>query len=163
MQLQVFEPDYLDSTRDTLPFNRGGPRIIGGIEIDGIGRRTAYYLFPEHPGSGFATVPPSARIPAEDILHVFRAGRPGQVRGTTWLAPVITRFKELDEYEDAALVKQKIAACLAVIVTDLDGSAAPGVGGVNPTEPDWAMLSPGMIAQGAGRAIRHRGRSADGE
>jgi lambda family phage portal protein len=154
LQLQVLEPDYLDATRDTLPFGKGGPRVIGGIEFDGIGRRTAYYLLSEHPGSGYVPGTTSARIPAEDVLHVFRSQRPGQARGVTWFAPVMTRLKELDEYEDAALVKQKIAACLAVIVTDVDGSSAPGVGGVNPTEPTWAMLSPGMIHKApAGQAV----------
>jgi capsid protein len=47
------------------------------------------------------------------------------VRAVSWFAPIILPAKDLDEYGDAQLMKQKIAACLAVITSDVDGSAAP--------------------------------------
>jgi len=147
MQLQVLEPDYLDSTRDSTSPN-GAVRQIQGIIFDGIGRRVAYQLFREHPGSsvpGLSGFGQSDRIPAEDVLHVFKQNRPGQIRGVSWFAPVALRLKEFDEYEDAALLKQKIAACLAVIITDADGSATP-LGLSTPDKPDVDEIFPGMIA-----------------
>lgn len=146
IQLQVLEPDYLDSSRDGLSTNSGG-RIIQGIEFDPIGRRVAYWLFPEHPGGTMAGIGLGAarRIPASEILHVFRSARPGQVRGVSWFAPVILRMKDYDEYEDAALMKQKIAACLAVITSDVDGTA-PALGtGDSTVTPQLDSLEPGMI------------------
>lgn len=147
LQLQVLEPDYLDSTKDgvTTP---GGGRIIQGIEFDAIGRRSGYWLFSEHPGSTFlgaSTVFGTSRfIPASEILHVFKNGRPGQIRGASWFAPVTLTLKDLDDYEDAALMKQKIAACLAVITSDLDGTAPP-LGTATTAAPGVDMIEPGMI------------------
>jgi capsid protein len=66
--------------------------------------------------------PPSRRIPASEILHVYQRDRAGQVRAVSWFAPFILSAKDLDEYGDAQLMKQKIAACLAVITSDTDGT-----------------------------------------
>ena len=151
MQLQVLDPDFLDTTKEAsgLP---GGGRIIQGVEFDGIGRRRGYHLFKEHPGSAFAAQ--SSFVPATEIVHVFRQMRPGQVRGLSWYAPVLLRFKDFDEFEDATLMKQKIAACLAVLTSDVEGNS-PALG-----EADDAAsrpidsLEPGMILNvAAGRNI----------
>jgi len=147
IQLQILEPDYLD-TMKTGELTAGGGRIIQGVEFDAIGRRVAYWLFAEHPGATFVGAGlggASRRIPASEILHVFKPGRPGQIRAPSWFAPVILRMKDFDEYEDAALLKQKIAACLAAITTDVDGSA-PALGTSDTTtEPQLDMLEPGVI------------------
>ena len=144
MQLQVLDPDFLDTSKDTML--GGGERlIINGVEFDGIGRRVAYWLFKDHPGSGFAGSLTSQRVPASEVIHVFRPDRPGQVRGLSWFAPVLLRFKDFDEYEDATLMKQKIAACLAVIKSGSD-SAGVGLGTVDSsTTPQVDSLEPGAI------------------
>src|SRR6185369_14292658 len=155
MQLQVLEPDFLDTSKDTLTgFTGAGSRIIQGVEFDPIGRRAAYWLFPEHPGSAFSTAA-SVRVPAANILHIFRSVRPGQVRGASWFAPVLLRFKDFDEFEDATLMKQKIAACLAVITSDVDGTASP-LGTVDDSaEPQIDSLEPGAILNiAAGRNVQ---------
>ena len=147
LQLQVLEPDYLDTLKDTAGLE-GGRRIIRGIEFDSIGRRVAYWLFRDHPGAmitGANWSMVSDRIPASEILHIYKRKRPGQIRGASWFAQVILRMKDFDTYEDAALVKQKIAACLAVITSDVDGSA-PALGAASDTEtPPVDSLEPGMI------------------
>lgn len=157
MQLQLLEPDHLDPLKDGLTTAMGG-RIISGVEFDPIGRRAAYWLLPEHPGSSFVGFTGigrglSVRIPAEEVLHVFPSDRVGQVRGPSHFAPVILTLKDFDEYEDAALMKQKIAACLAVITSDVDGSA-PALGTTTTDQPAVDSLEPGMILNVApGRAI----------
>ena len=128
--------------------------VIQGIEFGPIGQRVGYWLFPEHPGAAVGTGGPvSVRIAAEEILHVFRMDRPGQVRATSWFAPVTLRMKDFDDYEDAALMKQKIAACLAVLTSDADGSST-ALGTTDPAFPEIDLLHPGMIANVApGRTI----------
>lgn len=144
VQLQVLEPDVLDTTKvGTLP---GGGRIVHGVELDAIGRRVAYWLLPEHPGSvlGLGSIS-SQRVPASSVLHIFKGRRPGQLRGVSWYAPVLLRFKDFDEFEDATLMKQKIAACLAVITSDVDGTAPP-LGTADRTQsPELDLLEPGAI------------------
>ena len=146
LQLQVLEPDYLDTTQ-LRTVGSAGQEIVYGVELDAIGRRVAYWLYPEHPGGPLGLNQSSQRLPASEILHVFRGLRPGQARGMTWFAPVLLRFKDLDELEDAVLMKQKIAACLAVIITDPDGSAAP-LGTVTKGSPEIDMLEPGALING---------------
>lgn len=108
IQFQLLEADFLDTAKEGT--TRDGGRIIQGVEFDPIGRRRAYWLFPEHPGSRFATGA-SRAVPASEIAHIFRAEREGQVRGIPWLAPVMLRLSDWADYEDAQLVRQKIAAC----------------------------------------------------
>lgn len=156
LQLQVLEPDYLDTEKTGQRF-AGGRRVVNGIEFDALGRRTAYWLFPEHPGSSlFGGSAASVAVPAEGVLHVYAQTRPGQVRGMSWFAPVVVKMKDFDEYDDAQLLKQKIAAYLAVIIGDPDGTSAT----IGPSEDQSAdapfvdRLRPGaMIQAPPGRTI----------
>jgi lambda family phage portal protein len=145
LQLQVLEADFLDAAKNADNSDAGGP-IIAGVEFDLIGRRAAYWLFPAHPGSG-RNFENSRRIPASEIIHVFLAERPGQSRGISWFAPAILTLKDLDEYEDAELMKQKIAACFAVFVTDPDGQMNPAIGGSDKVNGNQLVtsLEPGMV------------------
>lgn len=156
LQLQVLEPDFLDTAKDGLKLENGG-RVVQGVEFDAIGRRIAYWLFPEHPGSniiGARNFGSSQRIHAERIVHVFKQSRAGQVRAPSWFGPVILRMKNFDIYDDATLLKQQIAACLAVAVTDVDGQGT-GLGAVDPAKPLVDMIEPGMIFQTPpGRSIQ---------
>jgi len=117
LKLQILESDFLDTTRDGIV--KDGNTIVQGVEFNAKGKRVAYHLFESHPGEkNFAAR--SNRIPAEQILHVFDTLRPGQVRGVTWFAPVIVRMKDLDDFEDAQLMRQKIAACFTAFVRDIN-------------------------------------------
>lgn len=145
LQLQVLEADYIDTAKTGIR-TQGGGRIVQGVEFDILGRRVAYWLFPEHPGAEwFGGFIASRRVPAENILHVFHQDRPSQVRGPSWFASVILKMKDFDEYDGAQLMKQKIAACLAVITSDVDGSAAPLGTADATTSPEIDSLEPGMI------------------
>jgi lambda family phage portal protein len=144
MQLQVLEPDFLDTSKHGITTPTGG-RIVYGVEFSPIGQRVGYWLFPEHPGNGVMSSLQSYRIPAEGVLHIFKPQRAGAVRGASWFAPVLLRFKDFDEYEDATLMKQKIAACLSVILSDTDGSAAALGTADDSTSPGIDSLEPGMI------------------
>jgi lambda family phage portal protein len=141
-QIQVLEPDYLDTLKDgELP---NGNVAVQGIEFDWRGRRVAYWLHREHPGSrGAWTRFESDRIPAEYVAHVFRTDRPGQARGVSWFAPVVLRLRDYADFADAQLVRQKIAACFAAFVTSPDG---PGLTGEK-TQAGHPLeaFEPGMI------------------
>lgn len=144
LQIQVLEPDFLDTAKNVERLGNGG-RIIQGVEFDAIGRCVAYWLFREHPGANLAGFGASERIPADGVRHVFRGQRPGQVRAATWFAPVLLRFRDFDEFEDATLMKQKIAACLAVITSDVDGSASPLGTAEDTKTPAIDSLEPGAV------------------
>ena len=147
MQLQVLEPDFIDGLKDGIQGPAGGP-TIQGVEFDKLGRRVAYWLFDQHPGSQRLWSIVSKRVPAEDILHVYYVERAGQVRGVSWYAPAIVNLKDFDEYEDATLMRQKIAALFAAFVTDVDGAGAPGLGAAPTSDEDplQETLEPGLIS-----------------
>lgn len=145
LQLQILEPDHIDTSMDGVIGPSGG-KIVQGVEFDLLGRRVAYWLFDEHPGGHFATAV-SKRVLAEGILHVYLQERPGQVRGPSWFAPVDVALHDFDEYEDATIMKQKIASCLAAFVTDVEGTGAPlgGDGTDARTGAPLDTMEPGMI------------------
>ncbi|WP_052081022.1 phage portal protein [Pseudomonas sp. ML96] len=138
LQLQLLEADFLDEGKNG---QNGANLIIQGVEFDGIGRRVAYWLFDEHPGSSVGLVAASSkRVPAEDIIHVFMPRRPGQARGFTWFAPVMQRLRNFDDMEDAVMEQAKIAACFAAFVT-------AGDQGSNKRAPLIDRLEPGIIQE----------------
>ena len=148
MRLRVLEPDYLDQSKDGVIEGR---LCRYGIEYDGAGLPSAYWLYDEHPGdasmsslrrSGLV----SRRVSAADVLHVFRRLRPGQTRGVTEFAPVILRMRDLDDYDDAEVMRKKIEAVLAAFVTSPTGGASP----IGPVSTDATgrieKLFPGMVS-----------------
>ncbi len=147
-QLQVLEADFLDTRKDG-PL-AGGGFIFNGIEFDSSGRRLAYHLFREHPGN-VATyrLPDSSRVPASEVAHIYRMDRPGQMTGVTWFAPVILAMRDFADYEDAQLMRQKIAACFAAFITRSDGGSNPLLGAKEPGPSDAGLpaegVEPGMV------------------
>lgn len=110
LQLQLLDADFLDTSKGNL-----------GIEFDRYGRRVAYWLFKENPiNLVFGGSSESIKVPASDIIHCYRSHRSGQIRGFPETASIILRAKDLDEYESAQLIKQKIAACLVGFVSEED-------------------------------------------
>jgi lambda family phage portal protein len=144
LKLQVLESEHLDSSKDQMLPN--GNVIRSGIEFDKSGKRVAYYIYKEHPGdSNFASIE-SLRIPASEILHIYKPLRPGQIRGEPWLSNVLLKLHELDQYEDAELVRKKTAAMFAGFVTRLDpDSEMFGEGEANSGGTAFAGLEPGTM------------------
>jgi len=144
-QLQLLEADQLDSAKTEDTSSAGG-KIVQGVEYDLLGRRAAYWIFPEHPGAQSTTGSVSRRVPASEILHIFKPLRPGQARGLSWFAAAILTLKDFDEWEDAELMRQKIAACFAAFVSDTTGEGA-AIGEEDEDDETVDTIEPGMIHQ----------------
>ncbi|MCD8139459.1 MAG: phage portal protein [Planctomycetaceae bacterium] len=119
--IQLLEPDYLDDS-----YNVGDGNYQLGIKLNEYGAPIAYRMFPRHPFENeyhsvhqLANV--SVDIPVDEIGHVYLRRRVGQVRGIPALSPVIIRMRDLDDYEDAQLMRQKLASCFMAFVTNLEG------------------------------------------
>jgi len=146
LQLQVLEAEHVPlALNQTLA---GGNVVRAGIEFDRIGRRVAYHVYRDHPGDP-ATRPgghETVRVPAADVVHLFRPLRPGQIRGEPWLAGALVKINELDQYDDAELVRKKTAAMFAGFVTRL-APEDPIMGEGEPDEDGAAVagLEPGTM------------------
>jgi lambda family phage portal protein len=118
LQLQLLESDMCPYEWNMQAPN--GNWIMNGIELDAIGRRAAYWFYPTHPGDmpiePVGSLQP-IRVPASEVLHIFKCTRPGQMRGVPLVTPALIRLYFLDQYDDAELERKRIAALFAGFVT----------------------------------------------
>ncbi|MCA1997877.1 MAG: phage portal protein [Armatimonadetes bacterium] len=108
-------------SRDGLPSSLQSPAysLVDGIVFDGFGNPVAYYVLRSHPGD------PRARragiseydlMPAESVIHLFRAERPGQSRGIPEITPALPLFAQLRRYTLAVIAAAESAANIAVLM-----------------------------------------------
>lgn len=151
LKIRLLESDHLPFLNRTLP---NGNRIVDGIELDRRGRRVAYWLHPNHPGDPNVGINEPVRVEAKRVLHLFEATRPGQLRGVPILASVLVRLKDLDEFDDAQIIRQKIANLFVGFIKrpPLDPAAEPiGPDGnplpADPTEQPPLSFEPGVLQE----------------
>lgn len=127
LQLQVLEGDYIDSTRTLGTYEGINTRL--GIGLGDWNRRTGYWLYPYHPGEQTfqATTFFSKFVPASEVIHLYRAHRPGQLRGVPVFAPVLMTARDLADLMEAVLVKAKTEACFTAFV-ESSGEQASSLG-----------------------------------
>lgn len=119
LQFALMEGEFVDNRRNEVL--QGGNRVIQGIEFNIRDRvREAYWMFIEHPGDTYmAAVAGSydvVRVPADDVRIMFEPQRPGQIRGTPWLTPILVRAKKLDDYEDSERERKRTESSVPLIV-----------------------------------------------
>lgn len=124
---------------------RDGGRIVAGVEFDASGRRVAFHISPTRPTDTYSNYAPPICIPASDIIHLFRPIGAGQVRGISWLAPVLLRLSELDQLEDALLVGAKVAAMHAGFLVDQNGTGTMPYDGDQSGSVLQSGLEPGTL------------------
>lgn len=109
LKVRIIHPKQLDESY-TDRFNN----ITQGILHKKNGERQSYLFWPS-PVDEFGLF---TRVPvsASDIAHVFKRKEPGQVRGIPNLTPVMVRLYEIDEMQDATLVKAKVAQLFGWII-----------------------------------------------
>ena len=135
LRLQLLPAEFIDTTitRDN---------VIAGVEFDEAGRRIAFYIYEWHPGN-LLRLPKSNRVPATEVLQVFRPTIPGQVRGVSALVPIMTKLNDLDQFDRATLVKQKTGALLTGFITTPNENP---LGAAKADDGVWtASLEPGTI------------------
>ena len=109
---------------------------VDGVVLDEFGNPAEYCVLREHPGSGKATLGMQYdRIPAESIIHWFRADRPGQHRGLPDILPALPLFAQLRRYTLAVIAAAESAANIAVFMK----TNAPAGGEAAEVEPMATM------------------------
>lgn len=145
VKLQLLEGDHLDHSRNETN-DMGVVRM--GVQFDKAKRRIGYWIYDDHPGDNifFGSSYESKYIPKEDILHVYEILRVGQLRGLPFGVASFMKMADFSDYEDAQLVKQKIAACFAAFAlgSEDDDTILEDDDEANSREP-VERLEPGMI------------------
>ena len=151
-KLQAIEVDELDVTQSAP--HRQGNRVVGGIEYNSWRRPVGYWI-QQYDLEGWRLLQP-IYIDAKDAYFLKSKRRPSQIREMSDMSHTITRIRDVNEFINAVSVKERIAACLAVLIkktiptgTSLGRSGVRGPDG----RVDYAgkKLGPGMIMEmGAG-------------
>lgn len=168
LQIELLEGDFCDEAKTAL-VQTG--RIVQGVEFDAIGRRSAYWLFRQHPGAngilggGSATASP---VGAADVAHLYRPTRAGQVRGVPWLATVIEALRNLGQYQAAERVRKRSQAGLVGVIipaddtTYSDDTDSAGVAAVDSNGDVVDDISPGqMLVARQGKDVRFTSPASD--
>ncbi len=149
---EMIDPDRVVSPDRSiirmLPNNR---MMKHGIECNAFGSPKAYWVLKKHPAEGRVTRGRSAfvRVPASEILHVFRPLRVGQTRGVPHLSPDLETFHQLGELFKYELVTAQVGACYSMFLEQADpnlaAAAVPGETDIDGNKEQY--LEPGLITR----------------
>ncbi|MEL6586753.1 MAG: phage portal protein [Pseudomonadota bacterium] len=154
-QVQPISIDLL--CLDLMRGMSNGTYIDGGVELDTFHKPVAFYFWDGHPAEAHSgRTGRRIRVPAEDIVHVFRATETGQDLGVPESHTAVRRFNMLAKYEESALTAAHFGAAAMTFLeqTDPDGApASPDASGMAeelPTEVEAGAiveLPPGYEAK----------------
>jgi lambda family phage portal protein len=148
LQCQLLEAEMLDPAFNE---DRPGRLIRAGIEFDTVGRRVAYHFFREHPGDmrGFRGAV-RTRVPAEEVLHVYRPLRPGQIRGIPEASSTLAKVHEIEQVADARVMREKIQNLLVGFIRKPPDNMNPlgaGSAGTDDDDVPLVALEPGTMQE----------------
>lgn len=168
LKLQLLEADFIDHFRDGL---YGGSMISSpempstvlrtrlGVGLGEYDEWQGLWLWPYHPGEMDTINQVQLRslfVDKKELTYMFKMLRPGQVRGVSWFAPILSSSRELHDLMDAVNVKARVEACFAGFITN-DDSSAPimdaNYTGIDPTldldnpTASISTLEPGMLKE----------------
>lgn len=173
-RIQMVEADRVQNPQG----KDNSQRLTEGVETDEWGAPIAYWITQEHPNAigDSADKKKVIRIEAfgvesgrQNVLHVFDMARPDQKRGVSWLAPIITKVKQLGRYSDAEIMAAVVSGMFTVFVKkDLEGGdildealseeedkAYPRVTGANPQgeQNTYRMGNGAMVGLAEGESV----------
>lgn len=141
LALQVLDADQLDLGYNRTPGRGADGGIVNeirmGVEIDANLRAVAYHLWRVHPSEAGGRTE-RVRVPAADIIHLFRLDRPGQLRGVPETHAVMLDIHHLRGYQEAELIAARAAAAKMGFFTR---KAEDGVGEVEDDRDDGDRLT----------------------
>lgn len=153
LQLQLIPSEMLPLDYN-VPAAQGTNRIEMGKEFDAIGRVVAYHFSTQHPGSDLyngrgAT---RVRVPAEEILHIFRPLHVGQIRGIPLALPGMVVSAITSLYDDSESERKRVTSMFCVMLeqpsgtTDEDSVLGQEVAGIVDGRVEYTYsLEPGAV------------------
>lgn len=129
LKIELLEGDRVDTPIGLRQQTRR--TIRNGVELNRNGAPIAYWVAQMHPGDENASLVPGdrlfRRVPRinsttgrPNLMHVFEQPRVGQSRGTPLLSAVLDLFKDRDDFIEARLIREQVAACFAAFIKKND-------------------------------------------
>jgi lambda family phage portal protein len=143
LDLRIIECDQL-----ATPYYADGlPNKIDGIEFDDFGNPIKYHILKGHPGDRWPLDAfEKEDVDPDDIIHLFRAERPGQMRGIPELTPALPLFAMLRRYTLAVITAAENAADFSAILktqSNAFDSASDGIDDIDPF--DFVQIDRGLM------------------
>jgi len=114
LQVDLIEPEQLPFWLMSGAMANSKNLIRGGIEFTPNQERVAYHFYRHHPGD--AAIWPNTfeivRVPSQNVLHVMEFIRGQQIRGITPLASILISLTDVDDFDDATRLQQKLGSFL---------------------------------------------------
>ena len=102
----MIEADHLDEQYSDINKN-----ISMSIEYDKWEKPSHYHIWKNNPNNyEHQSNNKRERVPAEQILHIFKKDRASQSRGVSWFHAVMNDLKMYDGFAEAALVEKRLTA-----------------------------------------------------
>lgn len=126
LALEVLEADWIDD-RMSGRSGENGNEIRMGVEVDRWQRPVAYWFLPQHPGDYLVANAEQARmgkpfrVPANEVIHLFQAERPGQTRGYPMFASCLKNLHQLEGFQEAEVVRARASSSLMGFITSPEG------------------------------------------
>jgi len=142
LQIRLLEGDYIDTLKHNVgEQNSGQPFDFYGIRYDADGKRIGIWLYDRHPENGTYG---SKLYDESQVIHVYEVLRAGQARGVPMGVSGFLRLRDYNDYEDAHLVRQKVAACYSVFVRNDTGGLPSAQKGTDPAN-QLKRIEPGTV------------------
>ena len=115
IKIQVLEGDQLDHQKNFI--NAEGYCRLG-VQFNKEGLKIGYWVWSSNPNDMAVnwTGIQSELISIDDVLQPFEVLRAGQVRGVPSGVSAFMKMSDFSDYEDAQLMRQKVAAAFAAFV-----------------------------------------------
>jgi len=115
VKLRLF---MVESDRVATPFEKVYDITVrDGIELDKYGKPIAYWIRESHPGNYLkAGLNKATRVPAENVIHLYRQSRPGQTRGIPLLTPALMPLAQLRDFTHNTMVAADVVARLSGVL-----------------------------------------------
>ena len=141
LDLRLIEADQVT----TADLRVAKKTAVDGIVLDEFGNPTEYHVLKQHPGGQATLGMKYDSVPADAMIHWFRADRPGQHRGVPDILPALPLFAQLRRYTLAVIAAAESAANIAIFMK----TGAPAGGEAAEVEPMATMeFEPNMAVFG---------------
>jgi lambda family phage portal protein len=143
LDVRIIEADQI-ATPNYVEFY---PNKIDGIEFDEWGQPTVYHLLRGHPGDSYPWAAwDKDDISPDDIIHLYRAERPGQCRGIPEMTTALPLFAMIRRYTLAVILAAEIAADFTAILKTQANAFDSASDGVDDLEPfDFTQIDRGVM------------------
>lgn len=134
LDVRLYESDQISTPFTGSAFDA---TIEDGVRIDDNGNPIEFYVYKRHPGdTSQVNAFDGEWHPAIDVLHLYRADRPGQVRGIPRVTPALPMFAILRRHTLATLLAAETAANVGMFMKTTSAAVTPAA-----SPRDWAEVA----------------------